>query len=64
MPGARFGNLLMIPPVGWVFHFSLMITPSLPAAEETEHVRVVHLPHPLTIKVDGKRKEGVIMSEK
>ena len=37
---------------------------AMPAAEETEHVRVVHMPHPLTIKVDGKRKEGVIMSEK
>ncbi len=34
---------------------------AMPAAEETEHVRVVHLPEPLTIKVDGKRKEGVII---
>ena len=36
---------------------------AMPAAEETEHVRVVHLPQPLTIKVDGKRKEGVIISK-
>ncbi len=34
---------------------------AMPAAEETEHVRVVHLPEPMTIKVDGKRKEGVII---
>ena len=34
---------------------------SLPAIAETEHVRVVHFEQPLTIKVDGMKKEGVIM---
>ncbi|MBQ9285802.1 MAG: phosphoenolpyruvate synthase [Bacteroidaceae bacterium] len=33
----------------------------LPAAYETEHVRVVHLEEALTIKIDGKRKEGVVL---
>ena len=32
----------------------------LPAIEETEHLRVVHLQESLTIKIDGKRKEGVV----
>ncbi len=36
---------------------------SLPAIAETEHVRVVHFEQPLTIKVDGMKKEGVIMCE-
>ena len=34
---------------------------ALPAIEETEHVRVVHFEHPLTIKIDGMRKEGVVI---
>ena len=33
----------------------------LPASEETEHVRVIHFDQPLTIKIDGMRKEGVII---
>ena len=32
----------------------------MPAIHETEHVRHVRFPHPLTIKVDGMKKEGVI----
>ena len=31
------------------------------AIEETEHVRVVHFSAPLTIKIDGMKKEGVIL---
>ena len=34
----------------------------LPAVQETEHVRHVRLPQPLTIKVDGCKKEAVVMS--
>ena len=33
----------------------------LPAIEETNHVRHVRFPHPLTIKVDGFKKEAVVM---
>jgi len=34
---------------------------AMPAAAETEHIRVVRLPQPMTIKVDGARKEAVVM---
>lgn len=37
---------------------------SLPAIEETEHVRVVHVPVPLAIKIDGMKKEGVVVFDK
>ena len=37
---------------------------ALPAAEETEHVKIVHFEQPLTIKVDGMKKEGVILHPK
>ena len=33
---------------------------ALPAVEETEHVRHVRLAHPLSIKVDGSKKEAVV----
>lgn len=33
---------------------------SMPAVEETEHVRHVHFDQPLTIKIDGVRKEGLV----
>jgi hypothetical protein len=33
----------------------------LPAVQETEHVRHVRLETPLTIKVDGSKKEAVVM---
>jgi len=33
----------------------------MPAAEETEHLRHVRFPSPLTIKIDGMRKEGIVM---
>ena len=36
---------------------------ALPAVQETEHVRHVHLDAPLTIKVDGSEKEAVVLSE-
>ena len=36
---------------------------SLPAVEETEHVRHVRLEKPMCIKIDGMKQEGVIMRE-
>lgn len=36
---------------------------SLPAVEETKHVRHVHLDKPMCIKIDGMKQEGVIMYE-
>ncbi|MCR4613778.1 MAG: phosphoenolpyruvate synthase [Bacteroidaceae bacterium] len=33
----------------------------LPAVIETEHVRHVRLPAPLTVKIDGMRKEGIVL---
>lgn len=33
---------------------------SLPAVSETEHIRHVRLPHPMTIKIDGMKKKGII----
>ena len=37
---------------------------SMPAAQETKHVRVVHFDTPFTIKVDGMKKNGVILLPK
>lgn len=34
---------------------------SLPAVEETEHVRHVHFPSPVVIKIDGMKKEGMVL---
>ena len=34
---------------------------ALPAIEETEHVRHVRLDKPLTIMIDGMKKEGVVL---
>ena len=34
---------------------------AISAAEETEHVRVVHFDQPIVIKVDGTKKEGVVL---
>ena len=34
---------------------------SLPAAHETKHLRHIHFDTPLTIKVDGMKKEGIII---
>lgn len=33
---------------------------NIPATDETEHVRHIQLPHPLTIKIDGMKKEAVV----
>jgi len=33
----------------------------MPAATETPHLRHVHFPAPLTIKIDGMRKEGIVL---
>ncbi len=37
---------------------------NLPAIEETKHVRHVRFPYPLTIKVDGFKKEAVVLQNK
>ena len=37
---------------------------AMPAVEETAHVRVVRFEQPLIIKIDGMRKEGVILPPK
>ena len=34
---------------------------AMPAVEETDHVRVVHFSQPIIIKVDGTKKEGVVL---
>ena len=34
---------------------------ALPAVQETEHVRHVRMPQPLSIKVDGSKREAVVM---
>ena len=36
---------------------------AMPAVEETEHVRHVRFEKPLTIKIDGMKKEGVVLLE-
>ena len=33
----------------------------MPALHETEHVRHVRFTHPLCVKVDGMKKEGIVM---
>ena len=35
---------------------------ALPAVQETKHVRHVRMPRPMTIKVDGRHKEAVVLS--
>ena len=39
------------------------ILDALPAVQETKHVRHVRAPKPLTIKVDGRNKEAVVMKQ-
>jgi CheY-like chemotaxis protein len=34
---------------------------SLPAVEETKYLRRIHFEHPLVVKMDGKKKIGVVM---
>jgi hypothetical protein len=34
---------------------------ALPAVEETAHVRHVRFDHPIVIKIDGMKKEGVVL---
>jgi hypothetical protein len=36
---------------------------ALPAVQETKHVRHVRMPRPMTIKVDGRHKEAVVLRE-
>jgi hypothetical protein len=33
----------------------------MPAVEETEHVRHVRFSNPIVIKIDGMKKEGVVL---
>ncbi|MBQ7634348.1 MAG: phosphoenolpyruvate synthase [Bacteroidaceae bacterium] len=42
-------------------HFDEALLNALPAEEETAHVRVVRLPAPCVIKMDGRRQRGVVM---
>ncbi|MBR1838084.1 MAG: phosphoenolpyruvate synthase [Bacteroidaceae bacterium] len=42
-------------------YFDEALLNALPAEEETEHVRVVKLPAPCVIKMDGRRGRGVVM---
>ena len=35
----------------------------MPAVTETAHVRHVHFDQPLVIKIDGMKKEGIVMEE-
>lgn len=37
---------------------------SLPAVAETEHLRHVCLPSPLSVKIDGMKKEGVVLADR
>ena len=34
---------------------------SMPAVEETKYLRWVHFDHPLTVKMDGRKKLGVVV---
>ena len=34
---------------------------AIPAETETEHVRLVHLPSPLRVMMDGMKQEGVVL---
>ncbi len=43
--------------------YNRAILDALPAVEETAHVRHVRFPHALSIKVDGKKKLGYVLTE-
>ena len=45
-------------------HFDEIYLDTLPAEEETDHVRVVRLTAPIVIKMDGRRQRGVVMKPK
>ena len=45
-------------------HFDETFLDTLPAEEETDHVRVVRLAAPIVIKMDGRRQRGVVMKPK
>jgi signal transduction histidine kinase len=40
------------------------ILDAMPALEETQYVRHVRFNHPLVIKMDGKKQQGVVMLNK
>ena len=43
--------------------YNCAVLDALPAVEETAHVRHVRFPHALSIKVDGKKKLGYVLTE-
>ncbi len=43
--------------------YNRAVLDALPAVEETAHVRHVRFPHALSIKVDGKKKLGYVLTE-
>ena len=43
--------------------YNRAVLDALPAVEETAHVRHVRFPHALSIKVDGKKKFGYVLTE-
>ena len=43
--------------------YNRAVLDTLPAVEETAHVRHVRFPHALSIKVDGKKKLGYVLTE-
>ena len=43
--------------------YNRAVLDALPAVEETVHVRHVRFPHALSIKVDGKKKLGYVLTE-
>ena len=43
--------------------YNRAVLDDLPAVEETAHVRHVRFPHALSIKVDGKKKLGYVLTE-
>ncbi len=43
--------------------YNRAVLDALPAVEETAHVRHVRFPQPLSIKVDGKKKLGYVLTE-
>jgi len=43
--------------------YRLDLLNAMPAVEETEHVRHVHFDKPIVIKVDGMKKEGIVLQQ-
>ena len=41
--------------------YNQSVLKDMPAVEETEHVRHVRFSNPIVIKIDGMKKEGVVL---